>query len=95
MKDKQLLITFALAAGRSGSGVKDTARFPSGALLMYHVWLCFPSFSTSWSCWGFVTCSWGSPPSLRGVLLTRGPRWAGQLCRVSVTTVPCGRSTNS
>lgn len=76
---------------------QDTVRFPPEALLMCRVWLCFPSLSTSWSHWGFGTCNWGSQPSLWEVVLTRRPRWAEQLCRVSMTTVlePHERNTSS
>lgn len=76
---------------------QDTVRFPPEALLMCRVWLCFPSLSTSWSHWGFGTCNRGSQPSLWEVLLTRRPRRAEQLCRVSMTTVlePHERNTSS
>lgn len=76
---------------------QDTVRFPPEAQLMCRVWLCFPSLSTSWSHWGFGTCNWGSQPSLWEVLLTRRPRRAEQLCRVSMTTVlePHERNTSS
>lgn len=73
---------------------QDTVRFPPEALLMCRVWLCFPSLSTSWSHWGFGTCNWGSQASPWEVL-TGGPRWAEQLCRVSVTTVPQPRERNT
>jgi len=74
---------------------QDTVRSPPEALLTRRAWLCFPSLSTSWSHWGFGTCNWGSQPSFWEVLLTRGPRRAEQLCRLSVTTVPEPRERNT
>lgn len=60
-------------------------RFPPEAPWMCHVWLCFPSLSSSWSPWGFGTCNRGRQPCLWEFLLTRRLFWAGQVCGVSVT----------